>query len=476
MCNNRDVALHIATYLPPESSFNFLTSSKLISNEVSGMSFPSLFMNRSLKTSLFSVMGQRDEFGNGRASSFLSDMERLAREFDGGLELAISGSLIVQAILHGGGSTVNDAFQAGDIDIYTTADRLSCARTLLKDHGFVFRGVSVAKYESFNSGVIHHVESFSVPPDIDPDITTFGKAIEDNLVGIHTKKILGRAESEYALDPSFPYIRKAGLDKHVDLVVCDSLSVRDTIQRFDISPCRSCFDGISFRIPNIAEIFDREATLTSANWANLLNRYVSAFLQSFSLEDFGQLPLVSGHHVLSEKRFQVISCFHALAEEGDVLFPDKKGHFRGRRPRLYGDYCITLHNALVKISKRVMKYSKLRNFHFTDIHVDELVRRPHGDNQADPFFMHSSSDDECEEDDEDEDGNEDGNEDDDDVDVEPVTVYETRSQQGRHYCIGEPSKRAKLMHNNNLSSPVIRAKTRILDTNGIDTTSLYALP
>ena len=426
---------------------------------------------------MLSVMGQRDEFRNScRASSLVASMEKLAREFDGEEELAISGSLIVQTILHRGGSTVNDAFQAGDIDMYTTADFLSCARQLLKDHGFVFRGVSVAKYESFNSGVIHHVESFSVPSDLDPDITTFGKAIEDNLVGVHTKKIVGRAESEYALDPSFPYIRKAGLDKHVDLVICDSLSVHGTIQRFDISLCRSCFNGLSFRIPNIAKIFNREATLTSANWANLLNRYASAFLQNYPLKDFGQLPLVSGHHVLSEKRFHVFSCFNALAEEGDVLFPDKTGRFRGRRPRLYGDYCITLHNALVKISKRVIKYSKRRNFRFTDIDIDELVRQPHWDIQADPFFMHSSSSSEDEDEYEDDDEDEDNDNDNDNVGVEPVTEYEPRSQQSRHYCIGEPSKRAKLLHMNSLSSPVVRAKTRNLDTNGIDTTSLYALP
>ena len=465
--NNRDVALNIAAFLPPKDAYNLLLSSKLMSclhsspdDRVLGRSFPSYFMNKSLKTSLLSVMEQREEFreGTGQASSFLSDLENLSRQVGVGVgvkqKVAMSGSLIVQAALN---STAG-MFVAGDIDLYTTRDQLPLVRKVLFDNGFVFRRVLIAKYEVFNNGNIHHVEAFSAMPSHGrANIYTFGDALRKNLVNSHTRRVLTGGEYALPLTSPFACDREPGLRKHIDLVVTDNDSVDLTIQNFDISLCRSCFNGVSFRIPEIGRLFHFETRLSSQNWSLLLNCYATMFFSKFPLEEFTPLPLVTRNEALRAKKFQVFLFFRQLKSEGKVLFPDRRGRFcRGYSPKLRNSYFVSLHNALVKIGERIMKYSKIRGFDCVDICVDEFVQHHQREGQADQNFMQQRH----------------GDDGDNRDNMEPLLVHK---EPLRHYYRSDIVKRVKILNESDLSSPVARAKIRYLDTNGVCTASFRSL-
>eukprot|EP00574_Skeletonema_japonicum_P011463 CAMPEP_0201714666 /NCGR_PEP_ID=MMETSP0593-20130828/1046_1 /ASSEMBLY_ACC=CAM_ASM_000672 /TAXON_ID=267983 /ORGANISM="Skeletonema japonicum, Strain CCMP2506" /LENGTH=747 /DNA_ID=CAMNT_0048203961 /DNA_START=45 /DNA_END=2288 /DNA_ORIENTATION=- len=104
-------------------------------------------------------------------------------------------------------------------------------------------------------------------------------------------------------------------------------------------------------------------------------------------------------------------------------------------------YVAKLHNMLVKIGQRLMKYRR-RGFDFPDVNINEFRRKRERENTADDPTAAEGA--------------------------EPVP----RSAEGEALCVGAKPKhhsrrtdlvkRVKLLHRNDISSPVFRAKMRLL--------------
>jgi len=109
---------------------------------------------------------------------------------------------------------------------------------------------------------------------------------------------------------------------------------------------------------------------------------------------------------------------------------------------------------LVKIGQRLMKYRR-RGFDFPDVNINEFRRKRERENTADDPTAAEGA--------------------------EPVP----RSAEGEALCVGAKPKhhsrrtdlvkRVKLLHRNDISSPVFRAKMRLLDKNGVNTTPCYEI-
>ena len=455
---NKDVILLLASFLSPTDVVNLLFSSKHLSfggsdpEPESEVPLPTHLLNESIKTSLISVMGRRSEFTN--ASSFLSGIRSISMQLGKG-KVAIAGSLIVEAILKGKGNGSIGAFTAGDVDIYVTTDSLPLVRAVLAEHGFAFTGILQSRYEALNSNSIHHVESYSLPSDSEiSDVNTFEDAVKTMRVNCRAKEILSGKfplYSKFVMPSNFPCFIRFGVAKHIDLIVTTSQTVNRTIENFDIACCRARYDGISFTVPGLTVGMLRHKThLTSQHWANLLNVYASLFIASYSLQKFRLLPR-SFHPAYHALKLNAFFCLRQLRKRRNVLFPDWSGDFsnplfQGRRLRLDANYVVTLHNMLVVISRRVIKYSKVRKFSFTDICVKEFLKP-----EETPLSQPAQK---------------------------PEQRKRPRKQNDlvRATTTTTPVKRAKVRHMEHmLSSPVFCVKFRHLDKNGIQTLSLHCL-
>lgn len=445
---NTDLISNVASFLPLADVMNLILSSRHLSlggSDSEPDALPSQLLNESFRSSLISVMGQRSEFTN--APSFLSSIGSISMQLGRG-KVAIAGSLIVEAVLKGNGS--NEEFTAGDVDIYATTDSLHLVRAMLAEHGFAFMGTLRSRYDSLNSSGISHVESYSITSNSNiQDVSTFENAMKTKRIDSCAREILSGKFPQYsafAMPPNFPCFVRLGVAKHIDLVVTTSETVSMTIENFDIACCTAQYDGISLTAPNLVEILRYETRLASQHWANLLNAYASLFIATYSLKQFHLLPR-------STPELNAFYCIWHLRERHDVQFPDWSGDFsnplfQGQRLRLSSDYVVTLHNMLVKISWRVMKYSKGRKFSFTNISVGEFLKpvtessRPgeKPEQRGRPMKQNTG----------------------------PATTATTTTT--------APVKRAKLRHMKHmLSSPVIRVKFRHQDKNGIQTLSFRGL-
>jgi len=104
---------------------------------------------------------------------------------------------------------------------------------------------------------------------------------------------------------------------------------------------------------------------------------------------------------------------------------------------------------LVRISKRIIKYSK-RGFDFTDITVEIFNRKRKYENTAtDPANAAPKK-----------------------VSRFDRALHCTRKKPS---CLTDPVKRVKITHGGELSSPAFRVKLRHLDTHGVVTTPFYEL-
>jgi len=455
---NTDVISNVASFLPVADVTNLIFSSRHLSlggSDSEPNVLPSQLLNESIRTSLISVMGQRSEFTN--APSFISGIRSISMQLGRG-KVAIAGSLIVEAMLKGNGS--NEEFTAGDVDIYATTDSLHLVRAMLAEHGFAFMGTLRSRYDSLNSSGISHVESYSITADSNiQDVSTFENAMKTMRIDSCAREILsGRFPqySAFAMPPNFPCFVKRGVAKHIDLVVTTSETVSMTIENFDIACCTAQYDGVSLTAPDLVGILRYETRLASQHWAHLLNAYASLFIATYSLKKFHLLTRSTNPAYFAPK-LNAFYCLRQLRERRDVQFPDWSGDFsnplfQGRRLRLDSDYVVTLHNMLVKISWRVIKYSKARKFSFTNITVDEFLKpktaeessRP-GENSEQRRRPRKQNT------------------------VGPATTSTTTSTTA-------PVKRAKLRHMKHmLSSPVFRVKFRHQDKSGIQTLSFCGL-
>lgn len=446
-----ELSVLLASFLTPADSFNFLLTSKEVlshgyDNEENQCQ-QSRFMNVSLRQSLLSVMKQRPEFSSIDINSFFEGIRAISSQSVKRHQVAIAGSLIVQAIISKG-NPVNDDFKAGDIDIFTTAEVLSFMRKLLVEFGFVLTGVSTT-YRVLNSNQIHHVESYSLALD-QSNITTVRHGIRATYNLSRVEEFLFSKTSPYAILPDFPFSKdpRGPNQKHIDLVVTSAATVNDTISNFDISMCKANFNGVTFTVPSIGKILARETRLTCPKWTLLLDHYASLYLSEF--ENFWPIPRVSRFPDFSPTRLRVDFARQCI-QHVYCDIPDWGGIFRPPPEDrvLSNKYVITLHNMLVRISKRIIKYSK-RGFDFTDITVEIFNRKRKYENTAtDPANAAPKK-----------------------VSRFDRALHCTRKKPS---CLTDPVKRVKITHGGELSSPAFRVKLRHLDTNGVVTTPFYEL-
>jgi hypothetical protein len=480
-----DLGIQIASFLSPIDTMNTISSTKRLFLGTGGQpalgedcggdqTLSTRLMNESLRSSLVSKLDERVEFRRGfgsknnrSASSFLSGFESITRRLGNG-KVAIAGSMVVGAVLHGYTTTNNNSgsneFRAGDIDVYVTTDSLHLIRQHLADHGFAFTGLSASKYQQLSGNSIHHVESYSFPND-ESMLITLEEAFKNKLLGSTARKFLSGKDPRYtkfAMPAGFLYSKEDGLAKHVDVVVTTSQKVTQTIDSFDIDCCRSRFDGIRFVIPGLSQILNFETRLVSPQWAVLLNSYASLFIEEFSLQKFQLLRNGDGGAL-----FNALCCIQQLRRhQGDVLFPDWSGNFVDprllRSIRVIYDvkYIASLHNTLVKIGKRVIKYSKGRNFHFTDITVRDFLKPQPKTEQSTPFTDNCSANG----------GKRDNHH------RHNAQAHRSSNPNVLDWTAGNPpAKRAKLRHTKHISSPVLRVKFRQQDADGTETSSFYSL-
>jgi len=441
--NNPDILLNIACYLVPKDACNFLLTSKqshvhLIGHGKEGTHefLPSLFMSASLKHSLLSVISRRNQLRD-IAKPLIHQLGVISNEH-GEDQIAIAGSLIVQAITTGGGDYENDTFVAGDIDVYCTGQVLKLARQLFAELGFVLTKVSISKYNYLQTA-IHHVESYAIPSDFD-SVTTIETFIKKMPYMRRHLKFLLNQNSPYAVPSRFPFSPSCMSHKQIDLVVTTAPTVKDTIHNFDVTLCMSWFNGMQFFIPNLLQILQWNAKMRCPVWANLINAYVSRFLSVSPLSSFTQ---ISPFNAPNDKMDLILQCFTHIQSQGHRL-PDEDGAFPSPddAPPLTRRYCAIVHNMLVKQAQRIEKYNK-RGFHFIDIKINEL-----NPDQSAPSYKEGSS---------------------------GAVHQDRRVMKRRMSDISNLVRRVKLLHNPNLPSPIVRAKLRHFDDGGINTSPLFHL-
>lgn len=407
-------------------------------------------MHVSLKQSLLSIIRQRPEFASIDVASFIEGIRTVAEQNVGGGQVLIAGSLIVQAITNRDNASPNSGFSAEDIDIFSTAKTLPIVRQLLVDFGFVLTGVSTT-YGALNDNKIHHVESYSLAP-VQTHATTVAEGIRSKYLR-RAEKFLMCKTSPYAMNPNFPFSSELH-PKHIDVVVSSAATVNDTIRHFDIEMCKSSYDGAAFSIPNLGQILRSEARLACPKWAALVNSYASLFLSHF--KNFWRIPLIVPFPAFSpiDRRVDYArKCFQIIRDQGNIYFPDRDGIFRppSEAPILSAIYVVTLHNMVVKICQRIIKYTR-RGFDFPDITIGAFKRKHKRENTR-----------------------QDSAPADEDVPVSRCRG-EARCARTKHRSrCTNLAKRVKLLHRDDVSSPVFRAKMRLLDKDGINTTPLYRL-
>lgn len=451
-----ELSLHLASFLTPTDSFNLLLTCKGVLSYGSGSDGDkdrhtySSFMHVSLKQSLLSIIRQRPEFASIDVASFIEGIRTVAEQNVGGGQVLIAGSLIVQAITNRDNASPNSGFSAEDIDIFSTAKTLPIVRQLLVDFGFVLTGVSTT-YGALNDNKIHHVESYSLAP-VQTHATTVAEGIRSKYLR-RAEKFLMCKTSPYAMNPNFPFSSELH-PKHIDVVVSSAATVNDTIRHFDVEMCKSSYDGAAFSIPNLGQILRSEARLACPKWAALVNSYASLFLSHF--KNFWRIPLIVPFPAFSpiDRRVDYArKCFQIIRDQGNIYFPDRDGIFRppSEAPILSAIYVVTLHNMVVKICQRIIKYTR-RGFDFPDITIGAFKRKHKRENTR-----------------------QDSAPADEDVPVSRCRG-EARCARTKHRSrCTNLAKRVKLLHRDDVSSPVFRAKMRLLDKDGINTTPLYRL-
>lgn len=457
-----ELSLQLASFLTPTDAFNLLMTNRLWTNSSSSIdvkpseSIPASFINESLIHSLLSVIGQREGL-QYLAEPLIKGLEHVAHAY-GNDQLVIAGSLIVQAVTNNGRCAQGDGFVASDIDLYTTVTALSYTRSYLNVLGFILTGISTSDY-TFMDHKIHHVESYSLLQDyIHIRRTTVGDAVRRSLIASRHDFVVD-ANSPYVMPLDFSFAPEdRRLRKQIDLVVTSSATVKDTLHKFDIMPCMSHFNGVNFCIPDLNRILRKEAMLRCPNWTSLLNRYMYMYLNAFPLSGLEQISFFRPND--AKVRFAEL-VFGAIRECGDYL-PNQDGIFlptSNNEPELSEKYCIILHNMLVKISQRVLKYNK-RGFYFTDITVDELNQKHY--HKRGFHFTDITAD---------------------EISHQQIVPLPPRYKDGSS-SVSKPKsqintsdtvKRVKLLHRKNLPSPARRAKLRNLDRNGVNTSPFYNL-
>lgn len=288
----QDIILNIAAYLAPKDAHSFLMSSKMLhapikeGDEGPIRFLPSLFMEESLKSSLMSIMSQRDEF-QGVDVSMLRKLGAIS-QVHGRDQIAIAGSLIVQAITTSGDKG-GDKFTAGDVDMYCTVPVLPHARQLLvEDLGLVLTKVSTSSYNCFRTA-IHHVESYSLP-SVPGCVTTAKNAIKRMKPSMRQRlKFLLDEASPYAVLPTHPFAPRNTSPKAFDLVVTTADTVKETIYSFDFTLCMSWCNGNRFFVPELFQILQHKARLRCPLWAAWINEYVAKFLSMTTLSAFARI-------------------------------------------------------------------------------------------------------------------------------------------------------------------------------------------
>lgn len=447
---NPDILFSIASFLVPRDACNFLLTSPKLHIHMIGHReevtefLPSRFMNESLRHSLMSVVSRRGGFRE-IAMPLIRQLGVISNLY-GKDQIAIAGSLIVQAITTGGGSDEDDKFTAGDIDVYCTGQVLPFARNLFAQLGLVLTKVSTSNYNYLQTA-INHVESYAIPSNSDC-VTT----IENFIKKMPTKRLrlsmrrrlnfLTKKDSPYAVPPGFPFSPSSASRKEVDLVVTTAGTVKETIHNFDVTLCMSWFNGNRFFVPDLFQILQYNAKMRCPIWAELINAYASRFLSVFPL---GSFTPISPFDPPNDKMDFILQCFTHIQSQGHLL-PDEDGAFPSPddAPPLTRRYCAIVHNMLVKQAQRIVKYNE-RGFHFVDITVVEL-----NPDQGAPSYTEGSSGIKS-------------------VHQDHGTVKRRMSD------IGDMVRRVKLLHNANLSSPIVRAKLRHLDVGGINTSPLFRL-
>ena len=458
----RELSLQLASFLTPTDAFNLLVTKRLWTNSstvvMSEESTPAGFINESLLHSLMSVIRQREGFEH-LAVPLIERLKSVAHIY-GRDQLVIAGSLIVQAVTNNGSCAQGDGFVASDIDLYTTVMALPYTRRHLDSLGFVFTGISTSDY-TFMDHKIHHVESYSLPPaHTHIRRMPVRDAVRRGFIASRHDFVVN-ARSPYVMPLDFSFAPgNHRLRKQIDLVVTSSATVKDTLHKFDIMPCMSHFNGIDFCVPNLHRILRKEAMLRCPNWTLLLNRYMRMYLNAFSLHELEQISFFNPNE---EKVKFAELVFSDVRECGGDL-PNQDGIFSPMsidEPELSVKYCIILHNMLVKISQRVVKYNK-RGFHFTDITVDELNQKQYREKgfhftdtgiTVDELSQKQSA-------------------------PSPPRYKDERSHVSKpklQVNTSDTVKRVKLLHRKNLPSPARRAKLRNLDRNGFDTSPFYTL-
>ncbi len=457
-----ELSLQLASFLTPTDAFNLLVTKRLWTNSstdvMSGGSIPAGFIHESLVHSLLSVIRKREGLEH-LAEPLIEGLNRAAHIY-GRDQLVIAGSLIVQAVTNTGSCAQGDGFVASDIDLYATITALPFTRDLLDSLGFIFTGISTSDY-TFMDHKIHHVESYSLPP------------AHTNIPRMPVRDALRRgfiaSRHDFVLKASSPYVMPLDfsfapgnhrLTKQIDLVVTSSATVKDTLHKFDILPCMSHFDGVSFRVPGLHGVLRKEAMLRCPDWTLLLNTYMHVYLNAFSLGELEQISFFSPN----EEKVKFAELVFGDVRECGGSLPNQDGIFSAMsvdEPELSEKYCIILHNMLVKIAQRVVKYNK-RGFHFTGITVDELNQKQYRE-KGFQFTDTSITVDELSQ---------------NQSVPSPPRYKDERSHASKpkpRRVTSDTVKRVKLLHQKNLPSPARRAKLRNLDRNGFDTSPFYTL-
>lgn len=384
-----EALLLISSLSSPRDVYSLCLTARRFHSTTGIPSIASRMLRVSLRTSLDRVLQ------SSKIRITLAQLDELFAEVRPG-SVMIAGSTMAQCVL-------GVVWKDSDLDIYCAMDAAPTVRSwLVKTAGQCFIGFNDHYVGSENIGralqtTIHHVEYYAHAPADGSRLRfhlsgnrfawekacQYGASINENgngyprpchrILGLGTDQINQQYRIETRYGDPFPFdLRMNGDKSAVDLVVSARwiLNPRNILDDFDLSICKSSYDGLKFLTPEPHKTFNGHSTIERERRA-LMMAYRQNYVQIENDEAWSDddpmpepvdeverfrriqtaLELVqrsgSGGPTLNRMQWVIGEIDHEIAGDDDDMFVD----IMQRQSEL-----IAMHNFIFKLFDRLKKY------------------------------------------------------------------------------------------------------------------------
>jgi hypothetical protein len=369
---------------PPESRALEFTQNNVVTNVASRL------LQESLVQGFLSVMQSSD------AAISINQTRALVKfqvdEYNKGRRVLLSGSTAVQV-------ATGKRFKHFDLDFFCNRRSAPGFRKLMRDFGFCCKSVlphygehADCDYHSCEPRVIHHIETYihssgietiaisklvskyyrawnaqlaaaEGDGDVPPENVNMSFLNYRNLCLHKIQRNVHKFANDYPIALSSQQSLRNEL-KHgiIELVVCRTRP-EHAIARFDMNICKCNFDGKMVEIVSMNDTFNSRTK--SDYHIEFINCYVPYFLSGVESNYTNALAHISDTEVCDDMLLHIMQCVINTANDVDmhtqvtVLGTDNfrllnSGSNLDYTPR----YCLALHNKIVRLLKRALKYTQ----------------------------------------------------------------------------------------------------------------------